>query len=272
MSTRTKKTTAPEAPLRGERLESLERGLRVLELFGHGESRAYSMIEIADRLQITRASALRILATLSSLGYIRLDGRAWSLTPRVLNLGYSYLAALGFKSIVQPILRELVRTTQETCSVGVLDATDVVYVAREETRRIIRIDLNVGSRIPAHLNSMGRVLLAALPDRQLDALLRTIKLERLTDRSVANKRELKERILRARLLGYCFIDGEIDDRIVGLATPIRDREGATVAALNLSLSGNRHPPEAIESTLLPLLIDATRQIESILHRDIPVES
>lgn len=228
------------------------------------------MIEVADRLQITRASALRILATLEDLGYVRLDARYYSLTPRVLGLGYSYLAALGFKRIVQPILLDLVRQTRETCSIGVLDATDVVYIAREETRRIIRIDLNVGSRLPAHLNSMGRVLLAALPDTQLSALLRAIKLERLTKRSVVDKRELRARIERVRELGYCYIDGEVDDRIAGLATPIRDRDGITVAALNLSLGFDRHSAESVESTLLPLVMAATQQIEAILHSDIPL--
>jgi IclR family pca regulon transcriptional regulator len=263
----------PASPLpvqRGEKLESLERGLRVLELFGHGSARSYSMIEVADQLQITRASALRILATLQSLGYVRLQARAYSLAPRVLNLGYSYLAALGFKRIAQPILLELVRATQETCSIGVLDGADVVYVAREETRRIIRIDLNVGSRLPAHLNSMGRVLMAALPDAELAALIRRTKLERLTKRSVLDKQELRERIDAVRRQGYCYIDGEVDDRIAGLATPVRDRDGATVAALNLSLGFDRHSAKVIKTTMLPLLQAATRQIESVLHNDIPI--
>lgn len=270
MSMRNKKSMPSEPAARGERLESLERGLRVLELFGRGESRAYSMIEVSDRLQITRASALRILATLESLGYVRLDGRSYSLTPRVLKLGYSYLAALGFNSIVRPILLDLVSQTQETCSIGVLDASDVVYVAREETRRIIRIDLNVGSRVPAHLSSMGRVLLAALPDAQFNAWLRTIKLERLTRHSVLNKQELRERIQRVREMGYCYIDGEIDDRIAGLATPVRDRDGVTVAAFNLSLGFDRHTPQAVQTRMLPLLMEATRKVEAILHQDIPL--
>jgi len=270
MSTHNKESSTLRAASRGERLESLERGLRVLELFGQGASRAYSMIEVADQLRITRASALRILATLESLGYVRLDTRAYSLTPRVLNLGYSYLAALGFQNIVRPILLDLVKKTQETCSIGVLDAMEVVYVAREETRRIIRIDLNVGSRLPAHLNSMGRVLLSALPDAQLKAMLRTIKLERLTKRSILDKNELRERIQRVRVQGYCYIDGEVDDRIAGLATPIRDRDGNTVAALNLSLGFDRYSPQAVESTLLAMVLDTTQQIEAILHRDIPL--
>lgn len=270
MSTTNKRTITPPPAARSERLESLERGLRVLELFGQGAARSHTMIEVADQLNITRASALRILATLESLGHVRLDVRAYSLTPRVLSLGYSYLAALGFKDIVRPILLDLVRETRETCSIGVLDATEIVYVAREETRRIIRIDLNVGSRLPAHLNSMGRVLLAALSDAQLNARLRTITLERLTKRSVLEKHELRERIERVRALGYCYIEGEVDDRIAGLATPIRDRNGITVAALNLSLGFDRHSPDAVQATMLPLILGATRRIEAILHSDIPL--
>lgn len=270
MSMSKQKATIPEINARAERLESLERGLRVLGLFGQGDTHAYSMIEVADQLQITRASALRILATLADLGFVRLDGRAYSLTPRVLNLGYSYLASLGFRSIVRPILLDLVKATQETCSIGVLDANDVVYVAREETRRIIRIDLNVGSRIPAHLSSMGRVLLAALPNVQLFALLRTIKLERLTKRSVVDKDELRGRIEQVRHAGYCYIDGEVEDRIAGLATPIRNHAGVTIAALNLSLGFDRHSPDEVELTMLPLLLDTTRQIEAILHNEIPL--
>lgn len=270
MSTTDKKNSSELPAPRGERLESLERGLRVLELFGQGEARAYSMIEIAERLQITRASALRIMATLQDLGYVRLDARAYSLSPRVLNLGYSYLSALGFRSIVQPIMLDLVRDTQETCSIGVLDGSDVVYVARVETRRIIRIDLNVGSRLPAHLNSMGRVLMAALPDAKLAALIRHTRLERLTKRSITDKNTLRERIETVRQLGFCYIDGEVDDRIAGLATPIKDRFGSTVAALNLSLGFDRHSPEEIQATMLPLLQVATQKIELILHNDIPL--
>ena len=264
-----KQFTAEEKP-RTERLESLERGLRVLELFGHGKESRFAMIEVADELGITRASALRILATLEDMGYVRLEGRAYGLTPRVLALGYSYLASLGFRAIARPILEDLVRVTKETASIGVLDGTDVVYVAREEARRLIRIDLNVGSRLPAHLNSMGRVLMSALPEPALDARLRLIKLTKLTNRTVMDRRELKSRIAEIRKSGYCYIEGEVDDRIAGLAMPLVDRDGKVIAALNLSLGFGRHGPKEVEKNLIPLLRKAALKINAILHNDVPI--
>jgi IclR family pca regulon transcriptional regulator len=264
-----KQSTAEEKP-RTERLESLERGLRVLELFGQGTESRFAMIEVADELGITRASALRILATLEDMGYVRLEGRAYGLTPRVLALGYSYLASLGFRAIARPILEDLVRVTKETASVGVLDGADVVYVAREEARRLIRIDLNVGSRLPAYLNSMGRVLMSALPDAALDAQMRAVKLTKLASRTVADKRQLKARIVEIRKAGYCYIDGEVDDRIAGLAMPLVDRDGKVIAALNLSLGFGRHGPKEVERNLIPLLRKAAQKINAVLHNDVPI--
>jgi len=228
------------------------------------------MIEIADELTITRASTLRILATLEEIGYVRLDGRTYSLTPRVLALGYTYLASLGFRTIARPILEDLARHTRETCSIGVLDGSDVVYVAREESRRLIRIDLSVGSRLPAHLNSMGRLLLSELPDPALNAFIRKVKLERLTQRSIVDRRELKLRILEVRTIGHCYIEGEVDDRIAGLATPVKDGQGKTIAALNLSLGFGRHDRAQAEAVFLPLLQEASHRIESILQSDVPL--
>lgn len=268
-SKRTEAALTPSEP-RGERLESLERGLRVLELFGKGQAQEFSMIEVADAINISRASAMRILATLQNNGYVRLDGRAYSLTPRVLTLGYTYLASLGFRTVARPILLDLVRRTSETCSIGVLDGTDVVYVAREEMRRLIRIDLSVGSRLPAHLGSMGRVLLAALPDAELNAFIRKVRLVKLTQRSVVDRYELKQRILEVRSAGYCYIEGEVDEHIAGLATPIKDEHGKAIAALNLSLGSRRHDRAQAEAEFLPILIDAAQKIEQVVHSGIPV--
>jgi IclR family pca regulon transcriptional regulator len=255
---------------RSERLESLERGLRVLELFGKGDGHAFTMIEVADRLGYTRAAAMRILATLESMGYVRLDARTYTLTPRVLSLGYAYLVSLGFRAVAKPILDDLMRLTNETCSIGVLDGKDVVYVARSEARRLIRIDLAVGSRLPAHVNSMGRVMLSALPDRALDAFLRSIKLEKITARSVVDKAELKARIVAIRSAGYCYIDGEVEDRIAGLAAPIHDRQGRVIAALNMNLGFGRYVADDIETRLLPMLLGSAEKIEAILQSEVPI--
>jgi len=270
MSSKGKNTQHPAAP-RAEHLESLERGLRVLELFGADRAHGLAMIDVAERLKITRATARRILSTLERLGFVRRNGRIYSPAPRVLSLGYTYLASLGFRAIAKPIVEALMHDTGESCSIGVLDKVDVVYVVRAEARRIIRIDLNVGSRLPAYLNSMGRVLLSALPDRDLNAYLTALKPAAVTRRTITNKRELKQRIVSIRRTGWCYIDGEVEEGIAGLATPIRDREGKTIAALNLSLPFSRHGRREIKTELLPKLSESTRQIEQILHNDLAVD-
>jgi IclR family pca regulon transcriptional regulator len=257
-------------PVRSEHLESLERGLCVLELFGTDNVHGMAMIDVAERLGITRAAALRVLGTLERLGFLRLTGRVYSPAPRVLSLGYTYLASLGFRAIAQPIVEDLMRDTGETCSIGVLDVPDVVYVARAEARRVIRIDLHVGSRLPAYLNSMGRVLLSVLPDRELDAYLGTLKPEAVTRKTVIDKRELKKRIVAIRRSGWCYIDGEVQESIAGLAIPICDREGKILAALNLSLAYTRHGKREIERDFLPRLRVSAQEIERILYSGVAV--
>ncbi len=262
--------TPPKVPPRGEHLESLERGLRVLELFGRDETDALTMVEVAERLQMTRAATMRVMGTLANLGYLHASGRSFALAPRVLSLGYAYLAALGFRAVAKPIVEALKSRTGETCSIGVLDGNDVVYVVRVETRRVIRIDLAVGSRLPAYLNSMGRVLLSALDNASLDAYLAPLQPVAATRKTVTDKAELRKRIVAVRRQGYCFISGEVEQGIAGLATPIRDRNGQTIASLNLSLAFSRHSRQEIESTLLPMLQQSTHEIEHILHSDLPL--
>lgn len=269
MSNKTK-TRKQIVPARAEHLESLDRGLRVLELLGGDETHALTISDVAERLDITRAAAMRILGTLERLGFLRSGGRTYTLAPRVLSLGYAYLASLGFRAVAKPIVDALMRDTGATCSIGVLDGADVVYVVRTEARRIIRIDLSVGSRLPAYLNSMGRVLLSALSEQALDAYLAELKPVAATKQTVTDKAELKKRILRVRRAGYCFISGEVEQWIAGLATPIRDRGGNTIASLNLSLAFSRHTKHEIESELLPKLAQSTREIEHILHSDLPL--
>src|SRR5689334_21524410 len=157
-------------PDRSENLQSLERGLSVLQVFS-SEHPALTLSDVARLAGTSRATARRILITLTSLGYVRADGRLFSLTPRVLSLGWGYLSSLNLWEIAQPFMEELVEQTHESCSAATLDLPDVVYVARVPTRRIMTIALAVGSRLPAYATSMGRVLLADLPADELEEYL-----------------------------------------------------------------------------------------------------
>lgn len=259
-------------PRTEEHLESLERGLRALALFGSEGRHALAMIEVAEALDIPRSAARRVLFTLESLGYVVNRAGLYSLTPRVLGLGYAYLASLGFRSVAQPVIERLVAETGQTCSVGVLDRGEVVYVLRAEARRLVRIDISIGTRLPAWANSMGRLLLAALPDIELDAYLGSARPEALTPHTVTDKRELRKKILDARRQGWCYIADEVEQGIRGLAVPLRDAEGRVVGATNLSLAFLRESAVAARRRLLPLLQAATREIEAILHSGVALES
>ncbi len=257
-------------PRTEEHLESLERGLRVLALFGADRGHQFAMIEVAEALDIPRAAARRVLFTLETLGYVSNRGGLYSLTPRVLTLGYAYLASLGFRAVAQPVLERLVERTGHTCSIGVLDGGDVVYVVRSEARRLVRIDISVGTRIPAWASSMGRLLLSALPDAELDARLEAAKPVRLTRHTVTDRKQLKRVILDARRRGWCTIADEVEEGIGGLAVPLRDRDGRMSAATNISLAFLRTGAAEARKRLLAELQLATREIEQILHSEVPL--
>lgn len=255
----------PDPDRSEEYLESLERGLRVLALFGSGERSERTMIEVAEELGIPRASARRVLFTLEHMGYLRSDGRAYSLAPKVLSLGYGYLAGRGFRAVARPVLESLVTETGHTCSIGVLDGDDVAYVLRAEARRMVRIDLSVGSRIPACHSSMGRVLLGGLDDTELRAYLARVRPQRLTRYTVTDRVKLRRLILEARREGWSYIAHEIEEGICGLATALHDAGGKVIAAVNVSLAFQKHSVPEMRRSLLPVLLRRTSEIENILR-------
>ena len=244
-------------------VQSLERGLDVIRsLSTPGPGRTLS--DVARDTGLTRASARRFLLTLEELGYVRSDDRRFSLTPRVLELGYAFLSSLTLPQIAQPHLRELVERVHESSSVSVLDGADIVYVAREPMRRIMTVAISVGTRFPAHATSMGRVLLAGMQDGDLDGFLRTAELRALTAATVTDRGKLKQELDRVRRQGWALVDQELEDGLRSIAVPLHGQAGAVVAAINLSTHANRRTPAAIRRELLPALREAAAAIEADL--------
>src|SRR6478735_124346 len=151
-------------------VQSLERGLAVIRAFDE-QHPELTLSDVARSTGLTRAAARRFLLTLCDLGYVRSDGRWFSLTPRVLELGYAFLTSLSLTDVAEPHMERLVAEVHESSSVSVLDGADIVYVARVPTSRIMTVSINVGTRFPAYATSMGRVLLAGLSEATLDAYL-----------------------------------------------------------------------------------------------------
>ncbi len=227
-----------------------------------------SPMTIADLAQasgLDRAGTRRILLTLETLRYVRSDGKHFWLTPRVLNLGYRYLASLPFWHLAQPVLEELVAEVQETCSIGVLDGDNVMFILRVPTRRFLSFDPSIGSHVPAYVHSIGRVLLAALPEFELREYLGRVKLTPRTRHTIGSKTELERALCEDRERGWSFVSEQYEEGMCGIATPILDANGQPVAALNVSLNAGPQAYEVATGSILSKLRLAARRLSTPLR-------
>jgi IclR family transcriptional regulator, pca regulon regulatory protein len=251
---------AGDAERSGEYVRSLDRGLAVIRCFSARRPRL-TISDVARETGLTRAAARRFLHTLESLGYVGNSGGQFYLRPRVLELGYAYLSSISVADIAQEHLLALAEELHESCSASVLDGHDIVYVARAQTNRIMTIALAVGTRLPAHATSMGRVLLAALPGDALTEYLRTVELKPLTDRTVTDPDRLRTELAEVRQRGFCIIDQELELGVRSVAVPVHDADGRTVAAVNASAHAARVRLDTLQRVFLPRLKDAAREID-----------
>ena len=238
---------APAAPLASDQyVQSLARGLAVIRAF-NTDHPVMTLTEVAARTDLTRATARRFLHTLVELGYVRTDGKTFALTAKVLQLGYAYLSGLSLPQLAQPHLEELSLKLGESTSAAVLDGTDIAYIARVTTRRIMTIGITVGTRFPAYATSMGRVLLAALPPADLKAYLAAADIKPLTPRALGTVPELLAVLETVRAQGWCVLDQELELGLMSVAAPVYDGS-KVVAAVNVSLQAQsvaaRPDPEA----------------------------
>jgi IclR family transcriptional regulator, pca regulon regulatory protein len=245
-------------------VQSLDRGLAVIRAFGPGRERL-SLSDVARETGLTRAAARRFLLTLVKLGYVRSDGREFSLRPLVLELGYAYLSGLAMPEIASPHLEELVARVRESSSISVLDGHDIVYVARVPTKRIMTVAISVGTRFPAHATSMGRVLLAGLSPDDLDKYLNEDDFETFTARTVTDPDRLREIVREVRRQGYAITDQELEEGLRSIAAPIHGSGGAVIAAVNLSGHASRVSLAAMRAVLLPALLETAGRIEADLR-------
>lgn len=256
--------TLPEKPRPGDSyVQSFARGLEVIRSFSATAPRQ-TLSEVAAATGLTRAGARRILLTLQTLGYVETDGKLFALTPRILDLGFAYLSSMPIWNRAEPVMDALVAQVQESCSAAVLDGTEIVYVMRVATHKIMSISLGVGSRLPAWCTSMGRLLLAELPDDELRMRLEASKPEALTRHTVTDIDTLFARIAQARRQRWCLVNQELEEGLISIAAPLTNRAGRAVAALNISGQANRTSAKVMQETMLPALLDAAARISRML--------
>ena len=244
---------------------SLARGLLVIQAFSERRLQL-SISQLSRRTALSRASVRRCLHTLSKLGFAGTDdGRSFYLRPRVLALGHSYLSSMPLATAAQPILEHLSQILHESCSIALLDGTEIVYVARAHVTRIMAIDLGVGTRLPAFCTSMGRVLLANLPPDELETVLPKIEFTRYTDRTVSSVEKLRQVLMTVRREGHAIIDQELEIGLRSMAVPVRNPAGRVVAAINVGAHGQRVSIQDMRTRFLPYLHAAAQELCLLLN-------
>jgi IclR family pca regulon transcriptional regulator len=240
-------------------VQSFARGLEVIRSFSASAPRQ-TLTEVAGRTGLTRAGARRILLTLQTLGYVESDGRLFALTPRILDLGFAYLSSMPIWNVAEPVMEALVEQVKESCSAAVLEGADIMYVLRVSTRKIMRNSLGIGSRLPAYCTSMGRMLLAGLPDDEVLRLLRSGPLEARTRHTLTDPEAVLAKVQQARRQGWCLVNQELEEGLVSMAAPVVNRAGRIIASINISGQVNRTSPRVMQDTMLAPLREAAQEI------------
>lgn len=244
-------------------LGGLAKGLSVIETFNADRPRQ-SIAEVSAQSGLDRATARRCLLTLAHHGYADYDGKFFTLTPRILRLGTACLATMPLPQVVQPLLDTLSDGIGESSSVSILDGAEIVYVARAAQKKVMSITLMPGTRLPAYCTSMGRVLLAALPETEAAARLGTAALPARTPRTLTDPAAIMVELSRIRAQGHALIDQEVEIGLQSIAVPVLTARGRVVAALNIGLSTSTCPPGKLVAQFLPALQQVQATLRAIL--------
>lgn len=244
-------------------MTSLARGLAVVQAFSDSR-KPQTIANISQKTGIPRAAVRRCLHTLRELGYVDAELNNFSLRPKVLTLGYSYLSSTPLTVSAQPYLNSISRTLNESSSLAVLDDGEVLYVARAATSRVMSVALNTGSRLPAYCTSLGRVMLAHLPPAELDAYLAKTKLRAMTKNTVVSQKGLREILAGVRADGYAVNDEELELGLRSIAVPVRGASGTVLAALNVGAQAARVSVKQLEKEFLPVLLKGAQELSILL--------
>jgi IclR family pca regulon transcriptional regulator len=240
-------------------LRSLARGLSVLQAFSR-ERPAMTLSEVARVTGLTRATARRILLTLQGLSLVRADGARFSLTPRVLTLGWECVSSLGLAAVAQPLLADFVERTGESCAATTFDPPDIVCVAAASPRRVMAVVPRVGDRLPAHATCAGRVLLAGLGQHELERYLAATALEPCTPRTLTKAARLRAALDEVRRQGWAYVDQEFEIGVRSVAAPVTGSDGRTIAAVNTFATVSAVPADDFRRRMLEELLETARLI------------
>ena len=244
-------------------VESLDRGLRLLQKFG-STSGPMTLSDLARAADLPRATARRILFTLERCGFVATDGKLFTLTPHVLTLAASYLRSSQVVTVLQPVLDRIAMAAQEISSLAVLDADEVVFIARGSPARVFSAGLDIGYRLPAFCTSVGRAMLGQFDNAELASRLAVMRREPMTPHTVTDPELLLAGIITDREQGYSLVDREAEPGFRSISVPIRRYDGAIVAAINMGAHVDRVSTGEMTDRFLPLLREGADSVKAQL--------
>ncbi len=243
-------------------LKTLAKGLELIKSFDSVAPMTLS--EVAKVNNLSRAAARRHLHTLRQLGYMIQSGDRFLLTPKILDIGHSYLSSLSFTGVLTPFLNDLSHKLKRPCSAAILDRNEIVYVLHIGRADIISINITVGSRLPAYATSIGQVLLGGLPDEELEEFLQSETFPKLTEFTITNKEDLRKVIKKARADGYALVDQQLELGLRAIAVPIRGQTGEVVFAIAVSRFNEDVSPQESTEMYLPPMIETAETFTSVI--------
>ena len=244
-----------------EFMATLAKGLALLGTFSR-ERPAMTLSQAALAAGLSRATARRILRTLTELGYVEQSGRQFSLSSGILKLGFAYLATQNWIEHAAPLMRQLSEQFHESCSAAILQGTEIVYVARIPAQRIMSVTLAVGTRLPAFHTSLGRIQLGFLDHAELWRRLMSGRVEAFTPLTIIDVQALYERVREDHAQGFSIVDEELERGLRSIAVPVVDRGGQAIAALNVSTHSTRTTRNEMRERFLPRLRAVAEQISA----------
>jgi IclR family transcriptional regulator, pca regulon regulatory protein len=242
---------------------TLAKGLAVLNSFGRDRP-TMTLSQAAQCVDLSRATARRVLHTLVKLGYVEQNGRQFAPSPRMMELGLTYISSQSWIERAVPLMKALSERVHEACSAAILEGTEIIYVARIPARRIMSATLAVGSRLPAFHSSMGRIQIGFLDEAEIWRRLKSVRIEPMTPATITDLQALLDRILDDHRKGFSIVDEELERGLRSIAVPIADRDGQCVGAINLSTHSTRTTRNALRETFLPELKTVAAKVSALM--------
>ena len=248
-------------------ISSLARGLSILEAFDQAQP-SMGIADLAKKTGLSKSTTYRLVYTLRSLGYIIPEGQdsKYTLGPKVLSLGYAVLSSLELREIAQPYLLRLSHLVKETVNLAVLDEWKLVYIERIKTQQIININLHVGSRLELYNTAMGRVLAAFRKKEWFDQYLKKY-LKKIPDAEPYwrdNGEKLLKILEEVRENDYAINNQELTPGLLSVASPVKNREGEVIGAVNIAVSSSLYSLERLKKELILPLRQTTQAISLAL--------